>query len=275
LLAAFIVSASCASPPPPPPEPETGVVRLPIALEQGMAWVNASVQGRPLRLLVDLGGFDTVALVPEELKELPVSWTGRERATFSAMGESATAREYELKDFELGGVRFTELRGFEDLLHKKPRAKGRSGYVGLGLLRRFRLVIDYPARQLVLIWPDAATPAEYDVASWPTLKFEKGDDGVMTRARVDGAERILVWDTGVSHCVLKKGLHGQAPVRKTGGQLFITASSFDVAGIDAGPMDFALLDFKEPKADGFIGFPSFARHAVYVDFRNRLLAVRP
>jgi predicted aspartyl protease len=90
-------------------------------LEQGMAWVNASVQGRPLRLLVDLGGFDTVALVPEELKEIPLTWTGRERTTFSAMGETAKAREYELKEFELGGVRFPEIRGFEDLLRNPGR----------------------------------------------------------------------------------------------------------------------------------------------------------
>jgi hypothetical protein len=135
-----------------------------------MAWVTARASGRPLRLLVDLGGFDAVALVPDELKELPVTWTGRERTTISAMGKTATAREYSLADFELGGVQFPDVRGYEDLLHGPARDVKRAGYVGLGLLRRFRLIIDYPARQLVLIWPDAPTPRGYDVTNWPALR---------------------------------------------------------------------------------------------------------
>jgi len=274
-LASLLVALSCASPPPAPPEPETGVVRVPLELEQGMAWVNASAYGRPLRLLLDLGGFDAVALVPEALKEIPAGWSGRERETFSAMGEKARAREFILGEFELGGIRFAEVRGFEDLLQGKNRAKSRSGYLGLGVLRLFRIVIDYPARKLVLIWPDAATPAAYDVANWPTTSFERGNDGVLTRARVDGADRVLVWDTGASHCVLKSGLQGKADVRTSGDQLFVTANSFEVAGLEAGPMDFALLDFKQPKADGFIGFSFFVKHAVYIDFRNRLIAVKP
>ena len=240
-----------------------------------MAWLHASAQGRPLRLLLDLGGFDAVALVPEELNGLSVSWTGRERETFSAMGDKARAREYALGDFELGGIHFPEVRGFEDLLHGKNRATPRSGYLGLGVLRLFRVIIDYRARHLVLIWPDAATPADYDVWNWPTSPFEKSGDGVLTRTRIDGADRVLVWDTGASHCVLKSGLQGKADVRKEGEHLFITANSFEVAGRETGSMDFALLDFKEPKADGFIGFAFFAKHAVYIDFKNRLIAVRP
>src|SRR5688572_27399707 len=150
LLAALLVSGSCSLAPsqpvpfePEPVEPEVGVVRIPITLEKGMAWVNASAQGKPLRLLLDLGGFDAVALVPEELKELDVRWTGRERQTFSAMGQTARAREYSLTGFEVGGIKFPEVRGYEDKLHGKHRVESRSGYLGLGILVQFRVIIDY------------------------------------------------------------------------------------------------------------------------------------
>jgi len=275
-LAASLLAASCSTAPPPaPPEPEVGVVRIPLTLEKGMAWVNASAQGKPLRLLVDLGGFDAVALTPEELKGLEPAWTGREKVTFSAMGQAAKAREFELADFEVGGIKFPKVRGYEDLLHGKNRADSRSGYLGLGILRKFRVIIDYSARLLVLIWPDAPAPRDYDVANWPTIPFARSSDGVITRAKIEGVERQMVWDTGASHCVLKSGLHGDAAVRKMSGHLFVTVNSFEVVGREAGPMDFALLDFKEPRADGFIGFPYFVHHAVYIDFRNELLAIKP
>jgi hypothetical protein len=209
------------------------------------------------------------------MKNLPVKWTGRSRTIFSAMGESERAREYVLPEFELGGIVFPEVRGFEDLLQGKQQAAVRAGYLGLGLLRRFRIIIDYPSRLLVLIWPDVPTPDEYDVENWSALQFAPESDGVVSRAKVEGVERLLVWDTGASHCVLKSGLEGAATVRTEGGHPFVMVNSFDVGGVEAGPMEFALLAFKQPRADGFVGYPFFAKHAVYVDFRNRLFAVRP
>jgi predicted aspartyl protease len=258
------------------PVPEAGgVVRIPIVLDQNMAWVDARVGGRPMRLLLDTGGFDAVSLVPGAMNDLPVTWTGRTRTIFSAMGESERAREYVLPEFELGGIVFPEVKGFEDLLQGKQHAAARSGYLGLGLLRRFRIIIDYPSRLLVLIWPEVATPAEYDVEKWPGLLFAPQSDGIVSKGKIEGVDRLLVWDTGASHCVLKSGLEGAARVRTEGGHPFVTVNSFEVGGLEAGPMEFALLAYKQPRADGFVGYAFFAKHAVYVDFRNRLFAIRP
>jgi predicted aspartyl protease len=274
-LLTLLVLASCARPSELAPPAEVGVIRIPIHLEGGMPWVDAEIDGRTVRLLLDLGGFDSVALIPRELEEIQVTWTGRSRTTFSAMGESARAREYMLKDFRLGGIVFPEVRGYEDLLHGKQRAVARSGYLGLGILRRFRVVIDYPARQLVLIWPDVATPSDFDIERWPTASLTSSSEGVMARVNLDGVDRLMVWDTGASHCVLKSGLEGSAPVRELSGHPFASTKSLLIADHDFGPTDFALLDFKQPKADGFIGYSFFAKHAVYVDFEKRILAIKP
>ena len=275
-LTGLVLGASCTTirEMPEQPSPE-GVVRVPLVLEGGMAWVDARIGGKPVRLLLDTGGFDAVALTPEVLAGLDVTWTGRSKSTYSAMGETARAREYALPEFELGGVVFRDAKGYEDLLLGTRQAVGRSGYLGLGILRRFRLVIDFAARRLVLIWPDAPTPAEYDVENWPAVEFAASSDGIVGRAKVDGVERLLVWDTGASHCVLKTGLEGANPVRLEGGHPFITAASFEVRGRELGATDFALLPFKQPRADGFVGYPFFVKHAVYVDFTNRIFAIRP
>src|SRR5688572_10749238 len=76
-FSALVLIASCSAAPEPPPPDEVGVVRVPIILEDGLPWVDAKVGGRPVRLLLDLGGFDAVALIPEELTGLSVTWTGR------------------------------------------------------------------------------------------------------------------------------------------------------------------------------------------------------
>jgi predicted aspartyl protease len=274
LIPLFVLAASCTPAPEPHAPEDVGVVRVPIHLEGGMPWVDATIGGRPVRLLLDLGGFDAVALIPDELKKIEVTWTGESRITFS-LGESAKAREYVLPEVELGGVVFSDVTGHEDLLHDKNRKIDRPGYLGLGLLRRFRVVIDYPARQLVLIWPDAPMPEPYDVENWPAVEFEAGKDGVVARAKVNGIDRLLVWDTGASHCVLKSGLEGAAPVRPIEGYPFAKVESFRLAGEEFGPLDFALLDFKMPKADGFVGYSLFAKHAVYIDFASRKLSVKP
>ena len=270
----LLLATSCAQAPAAETPQEVGVVRVPLTLEGGMPWVDAKIGGRPVRLLLDLGGFDAVALIPDELKEIQVTWTGKSKTTFSAMGEAARAREYVLPEVELGGILFPDVKGYEDLLHGKNRSVSRVGYLGLGLLRRFRVVIDYPARQLVLIWPDAPMPEPYNIQDWPTIDFEAGKDGVVARAKVNGIDRLFVWDTGASHCVLKTGLQGAAPVRPIEGHPFAAIESFRLAGEEFGPLDFAMLDFKMPKADGFVGYAFFVKHAVYIDFANRKLSVK-
>ncbi|HTF57903.1 MAG TPA: hypothetical protein VK661_11790 [Planctomycetota bacterium] len=269
------VSCAGAGTPAPLPSEESGLVRIPLVLDRGMAWIDVIIAGRAFRLLLDLGGFDTVALTPESLQGMAVTWTGRTRTTLSAMGDVAKAREYVLPAMELGGVVFRELRGTEDLLKGEKRVVQRTGYLGLGLLQRFNLIIDYPARELVLLWPNVAPPAAYAVEEWPSTEFASGVNGVVATVEIDGSKRRLVWDTGASHCVLKTGLQGSAPVRKEGDYSVCTLKAFDVGGHDFGPVDFVLLDFKQPPADGFIGYPFFGKHAVFVDFRNHRLAVRP
>ncbi|HEY3226125.1 MAG TPA: hypothetical protein VGK61_03895 [Planctomycetota bacterium] len=277
IAATLLFAASCTTVADPDPIPvvESGLVRIPLVLDRGMAWVDVNIAGRSFRLLLDLGGFDTVALSPEALAGLAVSWTGRTRTTFSAMGDLARAREYILPALELGGVVFHELRGTEDLLQGEKRAVKRPGYLGLGLLQRFNLIIDYPARELVLLWPDVSPPAEYRVEEWPSTEFAAGVNGVVATVEIDGSRRRLVWDTGASHCILKSGLQGSALVGKEGQYSVCTPKSFEVGGHDFGAVEFVLLEFKQPPADGFIGYPFFGKHAVFVDFRSHRLAVRP
>lgn len=277
IAAALLFTASCSTieSPERPPSGESGFVRIPLVLDRGMAWIDVAIAGRSFRLLLDLGGFDTVALSPESLEGMEVSWTGRTRTTFSAMGDVARAREYVLPPMELGGVVFRDLRGTEDLLRGEKRAVKRTGYLGLGLLQRFNLIIDYPARELVLLWPGVSPPAEYRVEEWPSTEFASGVNGVVGTVEIDGERRRLVWDTGASHCVLKSGLQRSAPTRKEGDYSVCTPRSFEVGGHEFGPVEFFLLDFKQPPADGFIGYSFFGKHAVFVDFRSHRLAVRP
>src|SRR6185503_5492557 len=108
-------------------------------------------------------------------------------------------------------------------------------------------------------WPDVPPPAEYRVQEWPSTEFASGVNGVIGTVEIDGERRRLVWDTGASHCILKKGLQGSAPVVKQGQYSVCMPESFEVGGHAFGPMEFFLLDFKQPPADGFIGYSFFGK----------------
>ena len=58
LIPLFVLIASCVRAPATLTPQEVGVVRVPLTLEGGMPWVDAKIGGRPVRLLLDLGGFE-------------------------------------------------------------------------------------------------------------------------------------------------------------------------------------------------------------------------
>jgi hypothetical protein len=256
----------------PPAEPRRVEVRL--RLDDHLPVVRAVVDGRPVELLLDLGGFDTVALRPEVLEELPVSFVGGTRRWRDARGKLHRSRAYRLGVVEIGGLRLNSVIGHELGSVVEPTLKGLDGYLGLGLLRSFTVLVDYPSERLVLARPVTGLEVE-NAAEWPRIELELDDRGIVSRLRGDDRELSFVWDTGYTWSVVKpKAVRGLA-TRDEDGQRRITLDSLGAGGAELGPLDLVLFAFRQPPVDGVLGYNLFAERPVLFDFAGAAAGVGP
>jgi hypothetical protein len=256
-----------------PIEEEDGAVRVPLVPREGGPVVDVRIQGKVIPLLLDLGGFDTIALSPEALKDLQVVWTGKTRIVNDALGNTFQSREYRLPDVTVGPWTWSELTGNEFHHRQQIPAALRNGYVGLGLLQRFTLIIDQPRRTLVLLKPGDPVPREYPVDWWIEVPMSVGGSGVQTAASLGRRDLRVVWDTGASHSLLKSGLADPAAVTRRGNHPVYNSPTFVLSGRDYGPLEFVLMDFREPPADVLLGQNFLETRPVLIDFSRRRLAL--
>jgi hypothetical protein len=256
--------------------PPTGAL-VPLILNLDMPIVELHTQGRTLRLIVDLGGADALAITESALAQLDVKWTGGSKRVFDAFGKSSRAREFVLADARLGELDLHNVRGYiipEERLRQNGLPERLDGYVGHGLLGAMNLLVDYPQQRLVFVSADASPPV--DISNWTHSPFEFGKAGVTSRIEIDGREMKAVWDTGANHTVIRpKHVPSDLPRRTTRFNEFATAGSIRIGDRDLGPLDLSLLDFSQPNVDVIMGNNFFAEHAVWFDFGNERLAVGP
>jgi hypothetical protein len=256
--------------------PPTGAV-VPLTIERDMPIVELHTQDRALRLIVDLGGADALAITESALAQLDVKWTGGSKRVFDAFGKSSRAREFVLADARLGELDLHNVRGYiipEERLRQNGLPERLDGYVGHGLLGAMNLLVDYPQQRLVFVPADAPPPI--DISHWTHSPFEFGTAGVTSRIEIDGRDMKAVWDTGANHTVIRpKRVPPDLPRRTTRFNEFATAGSIRIGDRDLGPLDLSLLDFRHPNVDVIMGNNFFAEHAIWFDFANERLAVGP
>jgi hypothetical protein len=252
------------------------LTRVPLRLEENLPVVEVSVAGKVLPVLLDLGGFDSLALRPEALAGLGAQFTGKKRRWVDNRGRRFRSREYVLPEVVIGDLRLGNVRGYEDR-GEAPAVPGLQGglqgYLGLGVLARLSLVIDYPGKRLTLARNAALLGKEYPLSDWPSVPFSRDRSGVLTTFRVEGRTLRCIWDTGYQYSVIR-----WAPperVKSEGEERHFMAPALDAAGVDLGPLDFVVFDFKQPPVDAMIGFNFFRDRAVLFDFENNRLAAGP
>ncbi|MBI2930544.1 MAG: hypothetical protein HYY16_02740 [Planctomycetes bacterium] len=255
-----------------PPRFSEAAVELPLAIDGNLPAVELEVGTRRVPVVLDLGGFDTVALRPDLVKEVGATYTGASKTQGRAFGGVVRSREYELPEVRLGSLVLKKVRGYEALNDRADLPQAfRNGYVGLGILRDTCLIIDYRASKVVMsrAFVDSA---EYAVSRWPHSTVRVGGDGVVSRMTLDGVERIVVWDTGFTYSVLRPRLAPPPRVEKRGRQGFYTPDSVRLDGVELGPLEFVLVDFQQPEVDGVVGYNFFRDHVVCFDLPRGVVA---
>jgi len=223
----------------------SGATTLPLGFVTTLPTVPVVIGGRTIDVLLDLGGFDTLSLSPALGRP-----TGRTRRFRTARGDTMVARELVLADVRIGDIVLHEVRGYEHLFARDFPPPVEAGYLGRGILDRFALAIDYPARRVSIARSQAELPASPG-RRWHLVPFSSSDSGAVVSASLDGRVHQLLLDTGATSSFMRE------PVR---------ARDLRIGGLALGPLDFEALDLSVPDADGLLGASFFATRRVLVDF---------
>jgi hypothetical protein len=163
---------------------------VPFELINNHIYVDASVGGKPVRMLVDTGGINI--LTPKALERLGLGSEGK--LEVRGVGEqSADLGLARADSVTVGSVTVDAPLFYTVELAFLVPVEGveLDGILGYELFRRFVVEIDYAARRLTLA---PAASAAADTAGWTAVTFEGGTP--IVAARLDGRAGQYSLDTG-------------------------------------------------------------------------------
>lgn len=238
-------------------QPEADLV-LPFTLEAGLPVLQARIDGREARLLIDAGGAAALALRPDWS---PVPAEAGAVSTQDAQGQLRPQARIAVSTVLLAGQALPVAPAAQTW-GKAKRPAGTDGYLGWGWLRERRWVIDYAAGQLLRLAPGSAWPAGCGGAPLP-LEM-KGSLPVVRLQAAEGQALVLGLDTGASRNVIQPALSAAVagPLQASDGRPLAAGA-------------FVSVPLQVPGLDGFLGQDFFSRHRVCVDPERREWRVQP
>lgn len=244
-------------------------MRVPFQLEHGLPTIHASVGNAAVSLILDLGGGYGLALTPQVAARVPVAFNGRSHRVGDSAGHTHTAREYVAPRFSAGELKLGSVAGGELI---RPAGFPWDGYLGLGLLKRYLLVFDYPHGELRL-YPAGSLAAMRSECGSARIPLALEDGVVVSRVDTDRGRLRFAWDTGSNLDMLRPSAAGARADGKEGPPTTVL-SRFTMGGVDFGPVRLPLVPFAAPAVDGFIGSPFLRSRIACVDVASGVAAIR-
>ena len=133
----------------PPPDAEV----IPLQSHGGAPVVDVSIEGAPLRLMVDTGATGAIALSEAAARKAGLLAPGRaiSSAQSVSLGGLSFDRIVTARTVETAGLGLRDVT--VQIYAPSAPAMMPEGLLGIGLLRRFRFTLDLPGRRLVLLRP--------------------------------------------------------------------------------------------------------------------------
>jgi len=252
-----------------------GTTTVPLQVLGNFPVISVRIEALDVPLIFDLGDDSALVLaqsVIQRVKTLPVSDNHRAR---DVAGNVVQSTMFTVPRLQIGKLEFSNVTGRPDVHDPSYQATevGQQGYLGTALLKTYKVVLDYPHRQMTLISPDS-TAAESAKCQGTTVPFLPEWNGeAVTKVTTDFGELTAVWDTGSPASILRTARAPKVSDSAMGDSM--TTKSFVLGGADFGPLKLDLSDYAEPAGtDMFIGYNFFASHIVCIDFPGKRLLIQ-
>ena len=262
LFGALFVLLGCAS--------QTPVAVIHVEIVNGNPVTSARVGDEHVDVVVDTGGLGGIAISPEDLERLTVTFTGKSIERTDAAGDTFESRAFIVPELFLGDHRFEEVEGFERIGSSGGFAGGPPmNVLGRALLHDFTVVVDYPNGEIRLYSPDQSN----SVCGPSTGELVEQDDDILALpVETDGGQMLALMDTGATYSFVQKTVVTSRNLSTV--DEFYRTSSFRVGGRDFGPLEMVVLPINgAPQIDALVGTNFFSNHTVCFDYRGRKVSI--
>jgi predicted aspartyl protease len=233
---------------------------VPLTLSDvGLVFIPASVDGAPVRALVDSGSFRTVQLSSTIVERLHLQTTESDRSSSRYEGGPQRMFKARVRSFTVGPLESTDLDAVvvpDDIERIATQvATAFDVVLGWGFLSRQAVMLDFASRTLRFNEP---VPPRAPKFSWP---YETKNGLPIINGEIEGKPTTWLFDTGAPICNLDPSL----AVSQIGDRLQIAAS---VAGQNVS-IQCRIKDLGPLRAstgvDGVIGMNLLREYAVRID----------
>jgi hypothetical protein len=247
---------------------------IPLKIVDKLPYIPVQIEGKIFLMMLDLGADDNVSLAPQTIRTIHLEQTEGSYRHFDAKGNVIEARRLRIPELRIGGMIFKNVDADEQqfALDYHPPDVSR-GHVGLGLLRDYKIALDYGRRQMWLIANDSGAPGQRRCQGVAIPRLPANAVIMETKAQTDMGELTLEWDTGSQANILRRP---DAPASKADGDEppRVQSRRFALGDVDFGPVSFYAVNFARPAdVDGVVGYEFFAKHAVCFDLAGQQLIV--
>lgn len=263
----------------------TSYTFVPLRFSHGYPIVKFTIYGKQIPLNLDLGASKIdLAINPKLLKQLhiKVNYTGKFQKAVDARGVKSIYKEFILPKAQLGNFIIKKIQCLE---YSPWGGKGASkiGVVGLNLMARFNIIIDYKKSRIILIKGNDYPP-NYNVNAWPKIPFLL-EDNIITTARVGFKTIKLLWDTGAILSFIKPTVKLPGKVKTCSKKVTtylnncrkIYIEDFRMGNTNFGNIIFYAHSMPglPINVDGLLGRNFFETHVIYINFTKKFLAISP
>lgn len=239
-----------------------------LRLQQGRPFVDVAINNVPVSLLLDFGGYDTIALNKADAEKAGVEANNSSRSFSSFDGKRHSSFGTHIKVAAVGGAIFREIDG--SILG----GEGNS-YLGAGLLAKKLVVFDYLGNE-VRLYQSGDAAALYRECGNDTFPVDVRRGVYQTYLRVGGKTLTAAFDTGANYSVVRPSwlnleateyVPGSSPKIHEFRNMRINNSNIE-------QLNAALIEFKGPPADIVLGGNFFSNRRVCLDGAAHVGAIR-
>jgi len=246
-------------------------------------------------MLVDLGTNETLSLQNRYIKKIKHRKKLEKSKFTNIKGLVYEPQNYRIPNIKIGIIKFKNIILSETLtkdsfafirsekLRNRVIEKERQcidGVIGLPLFTNFDCLFDFPHSQIIIAktMNGLIQEAKCNIEQFVRVPFDLNKKGIILSVQTDIGEKKLLLDTGATQSVLRTSVVEKELTKEDEpGKWVFESKSLVFNETDFGNCEFLLFEFSDffKEFDGVLGLEFFKKHAICLDFHNRVAYIQP